>query len=79
MNKKISYEDALKRLEEIIKLLENGESPLDESLALYEEGVKLVKICSDRLDAAEERVRILTTDRQKENGEYEDGPFNPAE
>ena len=79
MNKKISYEDALKRLEEIIKLLENGESPLEESLALYEEGVKLVKVCSDRLDAAEERVRILTTDKPKENGEYEDEPFNPAE
>lgn len=79
MSKKISYEEALRRLEEIIKQLETGESPLDESLALYEEGVKLVKVCSERLDAAEERVRILTTDKKKENGEYEDGPFNPAE
>ncbi len=55
----IKFEAALARLEEIVRALDSGEAKLDESLALFEEGVKLVKLCSDKLDKAEQRVKIL--------------------
>lgn len=56
----MSFEAAMARLEEIVKLLESGSAPLDQSLALFEEGVALVKLCNSRLDAAEQKVKILT-------------------
>jgi len=55
----MKFEDALKRLEEIVRLLEGGQSPLDESLELYEEAVALVKVCNSRLDSAEQKVTLL--------------------
>lgn len=55
----ITFEDALKRLEEIVRLLENGDSPLDASLGLYEEAVALVKVCNTKLDAAQQKVTML--------------------
>ena len=61
-NKKIdglSFEDALKRLEETVKALESGTVPLEESLKLFEEGVALVKLCNGKLDEAEQKVKIL--------------------
>lgn len=56
----INFEDALKRLEEIVRSLESGQSPLDESLSLYEEAVYLVKLCNTKLDGAEQKVTMLT-------------------
>ncbi len=47
------------RLEEIVRALEGGNAPLDTSLALFEEGVSLVKFCNQKLDAAEQKVKIL--------------------
>ncbi len=64
-NKDVTFENALARLEVIVKSLENGSAELDESLALFEEGVGLVKLCNSKLDAAEQKVRILTA---TENG-----------
>lgn len=58
-NKDLTFEAALARLEEITGLLENGNSPLDESLTLFEEGVRLVKFCNGKLDTAEQKVKIL--------------------
>ena len=55
----MKFEDALKRLEEIVRMLEGGQSPLDESLGLYEEAVALVKVCNSRLDSAQQRVTML--------------------
>ena len=55
----ISFEEAMKRLEEIANKLENGQASLDESLALYEEGIKLVRYCNEKLDHAEQKIRIL--------------------
>ena len=55
----MSFETAIARLEEIVRQLESGNAPLDVSLALYEEGVALVRLCSSRLDNAQQRVRIL--------------------
>ena len=56
----MTFETAIARLEEIVRLLESGNAPLDVSLSLYEEGVALVKLCNARLDAAEQKVKILT-------------------
>ena len=58
--KKLTYEQALARLEEIVALLERGEAPLEESLALFEEGAKLTKRCTAMLDQAEQKVAKLT-------------------
>ncbi len=66
MKKDETFENAMKRLEEIVALLEAGKLPLDESLSAFEEGVSLVKQCNDQLQAAEQRVRILM-----ENGDGE--------
>ncbi len=71
--KKMSFEEALARLEEIVRLLEGGEAPLDKSLELFEEGVKLVKLCGSRLDDAEKKISILV--KNGENG-YDEQPFD---
>ena len=55
----ITFEAAMARLEEIVRSLEVGNAPLDTSLALFEEGVSLVKFCNQKLDAAEQKVKIL--------------------
>ena len=58
--KKITFEGAMKRLEEIVRFLESGSAPLDDSLKAFEEGVSLVKFCNPELDNAEKRVKLLT-------------------
>lgn len=58
--KNITFEEAVKRLEEIVRMLEGGTAPLDESLTLFEEGVSLVKFCNEKLDGAEQKVKMLT-------------------
>ncbi len=55
-----TFEDALRRLEEIVESLEQGTVPLDRALDLYEEGVLLSKECADRLKSAEQRIKKLT-------------------
>ena len=60
-----SFEVAIKRLTEIVQVLERGELPLEESLRLFEEGVKLSRVSQARLDAAEKRVeQLLAVDEQ---------------
>lgn len=56
----MTFEVAIARLEEIVRTLEGGNAPLDESLSLFEEGVALVKLCNSRLDGAEQKVKMLT-------------------
>ncbi|HAR45830.1 MAG: exodeoxyribonuclease VII small subunit [Nitrospirae bacterium GWC2_57_13] len=56
------FEAALGRLEEIVKELEKGDLPLEQSLKLFEEGVKLSRLCTKRLDEAERKVEILVKD-----------------
>ncbi|MBE6560914.1 MAG: exodeoxyribonuclease VII small subunit [Ruminococcaceae bacterium] len=60
IDENMTFETAIARLEEIVRLLESGNAPLDVSLSLYEEGVALVRLCSSRLDNAQQRVKILT-------------------
>ena len=57
---KMSFEDSVKRLDEIVKLLERGDAPLSESLKLFEEGTKLVTDCGTMLDKAEQKVIKLS-------------------
>lgn len=66
-----SFEEALGRLEEIVKTLEDGESSLEESLSLFEEGVRMARLCSRRLDAAETRIRMLL-ERDEDGALYEE-------
>lgn len=55
-NKKISFEQSLARLDEIVRHLEKGDLPLKDSLALFEEGTSLIKNCGVMLDEAEQQV-----------------------
>jgi exodeoxyribonuclease VII small subunit len=58
----LAFEDALKRLEEIVHKLETGEAKLGEALDLYEEGMRLRQQCSARLDAAQARIEAIRLD-----------------
>lgn len=62
MSEKMTYEKAVKRLEEIVQSLEKNETPLDESIALYEEGTKLAVFCSDKLKNAKQKIIELNKD-----------------
>lgn len=57
-----NFETSLAALEKIVRDLENGELPLEESLKLFENGVRLSRECQERLDQAERRIEILTRD-----------------
>ena len=57
----MTFETAMARLEQIVIQLESGKVTLDESLSLYEEGIALVKLCSGRLDEAEQKIKIIRT------------------
>jgi exodeoxyribonuclease VII small subunit len=60
----VKFEDALARLETIVTELEKGDLPLDESLKIFEEGIKLSKTCLKMLDDAERKVEILIQDKE---------------
>jgi len=55
-----TFEQAANRLEEIVRILERGEAPLDASLTLFEEGAALVKECNSKLEQAEQKITLLT-------------------
>jgi exodeoxyribonuclease VII small subunit len=57
--KELNFEASMERLAEIVRVLENGQEGLDASLELYREGVELVRLCSERLEKAEQTVRML--------------------
>ena len=69
------FEDCLKRLEEIVEQLEKGDIPLERSLALFEEGMKLSQSCRGELEAAEGKVEILL----KQNGKLQAEPVDLGE
>jgi exodeoxyribonuclease VII small subunit len=54
------FEGAIAELESLVKKLEEGDAPLEQSLALYERGVQLSRFCHARLEEAERRIEILT-------------------
>jgi exodeoxyribonuclease VII small subunit len=69
------FEDALNRLEKIVSKLEDGEIPLEESLKLFEEGIRLSRLCNQKLEEAEKRVEILMKGK---NGVIKPHPFDPS-
>ena len=70
--KKLDFEGSMARLEEIIALLERGEAPLEQAMALFEEGAGLLRACTKQLDEAEQKVTLLVAG---ENGEGTEQPF----
>jgi exodeoxyribonuclease VII small subunit len=58
----IKFEKALGRLEEIVEELEKGEIELEKSLEIFEEGIKMTRLCSKKLDEAEKKIELLTKD-----------------
>ena len=74
--KKLSFEDKLSRLEEIVASLEKGDAPLADSLRLFEEGTKLANACSAELDKAEQQVVKLM---KSPDGTPAEQPFESTE
>ena len=70
------FEDAFRKLESIVKKLEDGNLSLEESLKDFEEGVRLSRFCSKKLDEAEKKVEILLKDS---NGRLVPKPFSVGE
>ena len=68
------FEECLERLEKIVQELEKGDVPLEKSLTLFEEGMKLSAACRQELEQAEGKVEILL----KQNGKLQAEPFEPA-
>ncbi len=71
----ISFEDALKRLEEIVQQMESGALPLEKMVAAYEEGRKLLDLCTARLNEVEKKIELL----EKKDGGWTARPFESAE
>ena len=76
MNKEMKFEEALKKLEEIVQGLESEELSLDDSLKRFEEGIKLSQICRKKLEEIEKKVQMLIKVKE---GELKAEPFNPPE
>ena len=76
MSTEKTFESSLKELEQIVERLEAGDLPLDKSLELFEQGVKLSRECQKRLDEADRRVEILL---KAPGGEYTVQPFEEPE
>ena len=74
--KKVTFEQQLARLEEIVAALEKGDAPLADSLALFEEGTKLIAACSKQLDQAEQKVVRLM---KGSDGQPVELPFSEEE
>ena len=70
--KDISFEEAMQKLEKTVEGLESGELSLDESIKLFEEAISLVRMCNERLENAEQKVKILI---EGADGAVCDAPF----
>ena len=69
-NKDLSFEDGLKKLEDIVEQLESGDVDLDKSVELYENGMNLKKICEEKLKKVENQIKKIKVENnkiQKEN------------
>jgi len=71
-----TFEEAMQRLEEIVHDLEDGQMPLEDALKVFEEGMKLSKFCSGKLEEAEKKVTLLV---RQSGGRQTQVPFEPEE
>ena len=71
--KKLTFEDAMRELEEKVKGLEGGNMTLEESLKAFTEAMSLINVCNSQLDGAKSQVKILL---EKEDGSVTDAPFD---
>ncbi len=62
----LSYEEAIKRLEEIVSKLSDGECSLSESIELFDEGTKLAGLCNELLNKAEQRIKVISKGNENE-------------
>ena len=74
--KEMSFEDAMKKIEEIVDQLEKGDLALDDSLKRFEEAVKLARVCHEKLESAEKKVSKLI---KSGDGKFELEPFEEPE
>lgn len=65
MEDEIKFEQAMSRLEEIVQELEKGNLTLEDSLKIFEEGIKLSRLCMAKLDEAEKKVEILLKEKDR--------------
>lgn len=72
----LKFEEAMSRLEEIVKSLEKGDLPLDKAMASFEEGVTLSKVCMKHLEEADRKIEILI---KGQNGQTKIAPFQIAD
>ena len=62
---KISFEESIEQLEDIVNKLENGDVPLDEAIDEFEKAMELVKVCNEKLNNAEESIAKIVKDNDK--------------
>lgn len=74
--RELKFEDAIKRLEEIVKQMEGGELSLEDSLKVFQEGMELAGYCNNKLDEAEKKINVITKGLQ---GEIKEEDFTPGE
>ncbi len=72
---KEKFEDALNKLEKIVSKLEEGDIPLEDSLKLFEEGIRLSRLCNQKLDEVEKKVEVLM---KSKDGILKVEPFEPS-
>lgn len=73
MKNNVTFEEAMCALDEAVSKLESGSLTLDESLATFEEAVKLIKVCNEKINSAEQKVKMLI---QNADGSVTDVPFD---
>ena len=73
MKKNVTFEEAMLALDNAVSKLESGTPSLDESLTTFEEAVKLIKVCNEKINSAEQKVKMLI---ENADGSVSDAPFD---
>ncbi|UHA72884.1 exodeoxyribonuclease VII small subunit [Paenibacillus sp. 481] len=74
-NDEFTFEQAIDKLEQIVAQLESGDAPLEEAIDLFQQGMELSKLCSQKLEQVERKIEMLT----EQNGELKRQPFQAEE
>lgn len=73
---KTTFEQSMKKLEKIVQELESGDLPLEEAMQKFEEGIKLSRLCSEKLNETEKKITLLMQDKR---GNVSKKPFIPED